>query len=503
MLKSGFIVASLTLLSRVFGLAREFFIAYSFGTSAIADCVNIAFKFPNLFRRIFGEGALSAVFIPIFSKKLLVSRDEAKKFSGSIFCILLIVLSVLTLILEIAMPYLMVIIAPGFYQNSEKFLLCITLCRITTPYLIFLSITALFGGMLNSVGRFWALSFAPVIMSATVIIFTYYFQGYYTAHYSIAYSLIFAGILQIIFMVANLHKANLLFSFKIDRNDPAIPKFLNKMTPAAISSGAQQLNLFISHSISSFIPGAISILSYADRLYQLPLALIGITFATVLLPELSKLYKTKDYNKTNHLQNTSIKAALLISIPAALGLFAMSEPIISMIYERGEFIRQDTIITAKSLAAFSFGLPAFTLSKILLPIYYANLDTKTPLRITIYSIIINLILSILLMIPFGVVGIAAGVSISTWINVWWLISGVKQFGNFKVQNSTKFFVIKTFISSLIMLSYIYVVDFYLHKYFFSTELLVKLLSVFGVIASSMVVFGISAIIFRLHKAINE
>ncbi|MBA2628912.1 MAG: multidrug transporter MurJ, partial [Rickettsiaceae bacterium] len=173
LLRSGIIVAFFTLLSRFFGLAREFFIAATFGTSALADCVNVAFKFPNLFRRIFGEGALSAVFIPMFSERLVTSRDEAKIFSGKIFTLLMITLIILTIIVEILMSYIVLLIAPGFYLENEKFELAVILCRITTPYLIFVSITALFGGMLNSVKKFAAFAFVPIIMNISVIVVTY------------------------------------------------------------------------------------------------------------------------------------------------------------------------------------------------------------------------------------------------------------------------------------------------------------------------------------------
>jgi len=319
MFKSGIIVAFFTLLSRFFGLARELFIANTFGTTIFADCVNVAFKFPNLFRRIFGEGALSSVFIPIFSKKLIESEDGARQFAGNIFFLLILVLMAITVILEITMPYLMLLIAPGFYAKPEKFELAVALCRITTPYLIFLSVIAILGGMLNSVRKFWALAFVPILMSSIVVLYTYYFQGRYTAHYSIAYSLIVAGIVQVTFMLFCVYRAKLLFSITYNRHDPSVMELLCKMGPAAVSSGAQQLNLFISNSISSFLPGAVSVLSYADRLYQLPLALIGITFGTILLPELSKLYSTQEYDRINILQNKVVRVALFISIPAMIG----------------------------------------------------------------------------------------------------------------------------------------------------------------------------------------
>ena len=501
LLRSGIIVAFFTLLSRFFGLARELFIAATFGTTAIADCVNVAFKFPNLFRRIFGEGALSAVFIPMFSEKLVSSKKDATKFSGKIFTLLLLTLTVLTLILQITMPYLMVLIAPGFFANGEKYELAVTLCRITIPYVIFVSITALFGGMLNSVKKFAAFAFVPIIMNVSIIAITPLLQDEYTAQYGISYALIIAGILQVTFMYFCLHRAGLGFPFLFRPKDKEVQKLIKNMGPATMSSGAQQLNLFISQSIASFLPGVVSILSYADRLYQLPLSLIGVTFGTILLPELSQIYKKKNYSKANKLQNKAIKIAFTISIPAMCGLFILASPIIHLIYERGEFNSNDTILTANALAAFSFGLPAFVLAKILTPIFYANLDTKTPFRITIYSLLANTSLNIILMIPFGYIGIAIGSSIASWFNVWLLNKYAKQYGNFQITKETKLFTLKIILSSLLMLSGVIATQYYFGYLFYSNNFIIKILSLLGTIAFAIALFIICAYFFKVHRAL--
>ena len=387
LLKSSIIVAFFTMISRLFGLSRELFIASSFGSSIIADCVNIAFKFPNLFRRIFGEGGLSILFIPIFSRKLLDSKDAARQFSGKVLSLLFIFLVVFSAMLQLIMPCLMIFIAPGFCKIQEQYELAILLCRITTPYLIFVSITAIFGGMLNSVKKFAAFAFVPVIMNVCVIVFTYLVQNILSSQFAIAYSLILAGLLQVIFMWLCLIREKLYFSPSFNfYKDPDIIKLFKNMGPAAMGSGTQQLNLFVSQSIASFIPGAISILSYAERLYQLPLAIIGVTLGTVLLPELSQIYKKKDIISANNLQNNAITISLIFSIPAMIGLFILSRPIIHLIYERGSFSMEDTNRTASALSAFSLGLPAFVMVKIFTSSFYANDDTKTPMKIMFYSL---------------------------------------------------------------------------------------------------------------------
>jgi putative peptidoglycan lipid II flippase len=501
LLRSGIIVAFFTLLSRFFGLARELFIAATFGTGQIADCVNVAFRFPNLFRRIFGEGALSSVFIPMYSEKMIDSEKDAKIFSGKIFVLLLITLSCFTLILQIMMPYLMFFIAPGFSYGSEKYVLSVSLCRITTPYVIFVSITALFGGMLNSVRKFAAFAFAPVLMNICVIVIPYLSENYLKPHYSISFSLIFAGLIQVVFMYFCIVKYGLKFPIVFKQKDPEVVKLLKKMGPATMSSGAQQLNLFISQSISSFLPGAVSILSYADRLYQLPLSLIGVTFGTILLPELAKIYKEKQYNKANQLQNQSIKISFMISIPATFGLLILAHPIIHLVYERGEFNTYDTLMTSQALSAFAMGLPAFILAKILTPIFYANLDTKTPFKITLYSIIINTSLNLMLMIPFGHVGIAVGSSISAWINAWLLNKYAKHYGNFIITRDTKIFVFKILICSIIMSAFILVASYYFGAFFYSHIFIIKSFALLGIIVCSILVFVLCAYYLRIYKFI--
>lgn len=499
MLKSGLVVALYTLLSRLFGLARELFIAATFGTTSVADCVNVAFKLPNLFRRIFGEGALSAVFIPIFNEKLLISKKQARVFSGEIFILLLLVLIVLTLIMQILIPYLMVLIAPGFYIEKNKYELAILLCRITMPYLIFVSITALFGGMLNSIKKFAAFAFVPILMNVSIIVGTVFLQKSMPEEYGISISLIIAGILQVSFMYFCLWKNDLTFPIIFKTNDKDVKKLLRNMGPATLSSGTQQLNLFISQSIASFIPGAVSILSYADRLYQLPLALIGITFGTILLPELSKIYAKGNFIEANLLQNRAVQLGMVITIPATVGLITLAHPIINLIFRRGEFTEHDTLVTSQALIAFSFGLPAYVFAKILTPIFYANQDTKTPFRISLYSLITNTILNVILMAPLEHLGIAAGSSIAAWYNVYLLNKHAKKYGDFRITRLTLVFSIKALISAIIMGSSIYLFAIQYSEFFYHEKLSIKAISVLGTITIAIIIYGTLSYIFKLYK----
>jgi putative peptidoglycan lipid II flippase len=500
--RSGIIVAIFTLISRIFGLARELFVASLFGANNIADSVNVAFKLPNLFRRVFGEGALSAVFIPIFNAKMLESTDSARHFTGCVFTILLIILVILIVLMQIFMPSLMFIIAPGFHEDHDKFKLTVTLCRITMPYLVFISVVALFGGILNSVKRFAAFAFSPVILSVTVIITTTILQQTIDQALSISWSLVVAGLLQIIFMFYCVARVGLSFPLVFEPFNQDMKKFLYNMGPATISSGVQQLNLFISQSIASFIEGAISILSYADRIYQFPLSIIGVTFATILLPALSRSYQMKDLVQVAKIQNNAIKISLLLSLPAAFGIMILSEPIIHIIYQRGAFTYLDTIKTAQAISAFAIGLPAFILSKILMPIFYANQDTKTPLRITLYSLTANTLLNVILMMPFDHVGIALGSSIAAWYNIWLLCKYAKKYGDFFIDKKLFAYCGRVLLSCGIMVLIIFIIKYFYSEYFYSEYFLVKFAMLAVTILAGAITFSLMIFYFRLYPKIN-
>lgn len=502
LVRAGFIVASLTMVSRILGLVRELFIANLFGAGPIADCVNVAFKFPNLFRRIFGEGALSLVFVPIYSNKMLYSKDEARIFSSKIFLLLAVVLLLLIGVIEIFMPYLMILIAPGFIKDDAKFQLAILLCRITTPYIILISVTALFGGMLNSAKKFASFAFTPIIANIVIIIGTIYLGEMAGAEYAICIALILAGILQCIFMFICLLRSNLTLSITtktLRYHDKDIYIFLKNMFPATMSSGVQQLNIFISQSVASFIPGAVSILSYADRLYQLPLAIIGVTFGTILLPNLAAFYKEKDYVSANLMQNKAIKISMLIALPAAFGLIITAKWLIHIIYQHGAFSYANTEDVANTLMAFSIGLPAFVIAKILLPIFYANSDTKTPFKITCYTIGTNTALNILLMLPYDHVGIAIGSSIAAWYNVWLLAKHSRRYGSFRIEENTKIFIAKSFVASVIMSIVGLLARIYLDELFFASSYFEKFIFASAVILISILCFVGTIFLFGLHK----
>lgn len=478
LIKSGVIVAMLTLLSRIFGMLRELFIATTFGTTALADAVTVAFKLPNLFRRILGEGALSSVFVPIFTEKLRHSQKNANIFASKVLIWLMLLVIGIFGVMEFFMPEIMMLLAPGFTSNPDKFQLTVALCRITMIYLLFITLTALVGSMLNSVGRFAPFAATSILMNIVIITGTIWLDNYIENYYAIAFSIVLAGIMQLAFILFSAYRAGLKLSLpKLDSEDKDIRKLVKLMVPATISAGALQINLFISQSISSFIPGAVSILSYADRLYQLPMSIIGVSFATVLLPTLSKYYKSHEVKKARQTQNNAIKIGFFLTMPCTAALIVLAQPMISLIYEYGAFTEQDTVNTSYAISAFSLGLPAFVLSKIFMPIFYAHHDTKTPMKITIQTIVSNVILNLILMQYYGFVGIALGSSISSWIGVYFSIRYTRRFDYFHLTGELTMFICKlifcAMIASIVMFSgYLYMSDIYIEDQIFDRAMIV-------------------------------
>lgn len=463
--RSGLAVAFFTFLSRIAGLVRELYLAYLFGSSLQADCVNVALKFPNLFRRIFAEGAMASVFVPIYSKRMLLNNLNANQFANQILSLLLLILIIMTVVMQIFMPQIMLLLAPGFSASSEKFELAVMLCRITTPYLIFISVCALFGGMLNSRGRFTPFAATPIILNLVIIIGCFIQSSYVGKPLTISIAIILAGVLQLAFMYYYIRQSGIEILLTSEFVSSDNLHLIKQMGPAILNAGMTQISLFVSLSIASFIEGAISILSYAERIYQFPLSLIGTAFATVLLPEMSKLYSAKDLEKAGLTQQNALKFALYICVPCSVGIWALSDFIICAIYMRGAFTADDCILTADCLSAFSFGLSAFILNKIFTPIFYANDDQKTPLKITIYSLIINIILNILFARFYGAVGIAIGSSAAAWIGVLMLYVSVKNKYGFSIGDQNWYFIFKILISAAIMAAVVlFAKEFFIQYY---------------------------------------
>ena len=409
LLRSFFTVSFYTFLSRVLGFIRDILIARYLGSTVIADAFFVAFRIPNFFRRVLAEGAYSAALIPVFSGVVLNPKDEreASDFVENTTSMLLFATVVLTIIFFFGMPYIIQVLAPGFTDNKEAYELAVHFGKIIFPYIIFISLAAHFTSINNVHERFAAGAFAPAILNISFILSLFFLTPFVTtAGHALSYGVLIGGVLQFLYLyraVLNFYRPRI----RIPVLNEKLKKFFKLFLPGVVGSGVIQLNIVIGTIIASFLPvGAISHIYYADRLNQLPLAIFGIALGIVLLPSLSKAIKQSDQKKTNNIQNRSIEFSLLISLPSAIGLFILAEPIIYILFERGAFLKDDTFYTAKVLSYFALGLPAYIIIKVLVSCFFAREDTKTPLYISIVSVIINIVLSLLLIGSMREMGIS-------------------------------------------------------------------------------------------------
>ena len=416
-----------TLISRILGYVRDILIAIFLGTSFFADAFFVAFRLPNTFRRLFAEGTFNAAFIPSYASELAVNKERADNFAKNIFNLLFLILLILVLISEIFMPQLIFLIAPGFYKDPEKLKLAVDLSRITFPFLFFICIASFFGAILNSYNKFAAAAAAPIILNVILIGSLFFSQWLNISDVlTLSYAVSVAGFLQLLillFFVRKNFKPILSIKIKLDKQ---IKFFFRKLLPSIFSSGVTQINILVGTIIASFQAGAVSYLYYADRVYQINLAVAGIAVGTVMLPELSKHVKNNNSDEINNLQNRALELCLFLSIPAATALVLASEEIITSLFGYGSFNSDSVTNTAIALTFFAFGVPAFSILKIFSNYFFARNDTKTPFYLSVISVILNILISVSFFNKLGFVIIPIATSISSWINVFLHYYFIKQ-----------------------------------------------------------------------------
>ena len=418
LLSSTSIFSFFTLISRVLGYLRDILIAFFLGASIFADAFFVAFRLPNTFRRLFAEGTFNAAFIPSYTEEKIKNNKKGKKFANDVLSLLILILIFIVTIAEIFTPYLVYIIAPGFIENNIKFNLAVELTRITFPFLFFISLSSFFSGILNSNNKFAAAAAAPIILNIILIaslVTSYYLDLNFAKQLS--YGVTIAGILQLMFLffvTLKFYKPRLIFKLEISSR---VKFFFKKLLPSILSSGVTQINILIGTIIASFESGAISYLYYADRDYQINLAIAGIAVGTVSLPALSQAFKNKNLKKLSNIQSKSFELSLLLSIPASLGLILASEEIVNALFGYGSFSKEDVELTAGALKYFGYGVPAFALVKILSNFFFARDNTKTPFYISIGMVIINIFISVSLFSNYGFIIIPIATSTATWLGV--------------------------------------------------------------------------------------
>lgn len=421
LVKSTLVTGSMTLVSRISGLVRDVVLASFIGASAsvAADAFYVAFRIPNFFRRIFGEGAFSQAFVPVMSEYR--SREDmaaARLFVSHMSAALGLALLILVLAGMVFSSGVVTVLAPGFLNDPEKFSVTVTMLQITFPYLLFISLVAMAAGIMNAYQQFAVPAFTPVLLNlcmiAAALVLAPMMEG---SAIALAWGVFLAGVLQLLFQFPALKRIGLLTTPKADWKDPGVRKVGKLMVPAIIGSSVAQINLLINTLLASFlVTGSVSWLYYSDRLMEFPLGIFGIALATVILPALSDTHQKRGPDEFSVLLDWGLRWCFLIGLPASVALILLAEPLVATIFQYGAFTAYDVIMAGQSLVAFSIGLPGLILVKVLAPGFFARQDTRTPARVAVISVSVNIVMSLLLFKPMAHVGLALAVSIAAYVN---------------------------------------------------------------------------------------
>lgn len=425
-------VSILTSLSRVLGFARDVLTAQYLGAGMVADAFFIALKLPNLFRRITAEGAFSVSFVPVYSEVLAKEGEtEADLFASRTFSLMLAALSVFSLIALAVMPWIIYVIAPGFSDDPPKYALAVELTRVTFPYLLLMSLSALLGGVLNAHDRFGPFALAPSLFNLTLIVALLLSERFFgNAGHAMAWGVVASGVLQFVWLWISVRRLGIRIRPGRPVLTPRIRRVLKLMGPGLLGAGVMQINLFADMIVASLLPtGAISALYYADRLNQLPLGMVGVALGTALLPMLSRAIAAEREAEARDLYNRALEVCLLLALPAGAALAVIPHQIISVLFERGAFDAAAARMTGWVLMAYAAGLPAYIAVKVLSSACWARQDTTTPVRVAIASALCNVVLGVglVMLTPIGVAGIAVATSIAGWLQfilLWRALRGV-------------------------------------------------------------------------------
>ena len=461
LLRSTAIVSSMTMLSRILGLARDMVFTRIFGAGAGTDAFLIAFKIPNFLRRLFAEGAFSQAFVPVLTEyKTQRSHDEvavlASRTAGTLGGILFLA----CVVAVIAAPILVMVFAPGFIGNASKFDLTTQMLRITFPYLLFISLTALMAGILNSYGKFAIPAFTPVFLNIILILAAIYLAPHLSDPITaLAWGVFLAGIVQLAFQLPYVAKLGLLRMPRWGFRDEGVRRIMKLMLPGIIGSSMMQINLLLDTLIASFlVTGSVTWLYLSDRMMELPLGVFGIALATVILPGLSEQHAKADPKAFSHMIDWALRWVLVIGTPAAVALAVLAVPILSTLFLHGKFQAHDVLMAQLSLIAYSFGILGFILVKVLAPGYFARQDTKTPVRVAMIAMVVNMVCNIAFVVPLVMLniegphmGLALATTVSAFVNAGLLLRGLRKSGVYSPDAGWLKFAVKIILANLVML----------------------------------------------------
>jgi len=445
LLKALAAVGSMTLMSRILGFVRDTLIARVFGAGAYTDAFFVAFKIPNLLRRLFAEGAFSQAFVPVLAEyKTRKGAEATHELVNHVATLLFLALTVVTIIGIVAAPWVVYLSAPGFHASPDKFQLTVDLLRVIFPYILFISLVSLAGGILNTYSRFSVPAFTPVLLNLSFIVATLFFAPYFDPPVKVlGWAVLVGGVLQLGFQVPHLIRIGLVPKFSLNLHDEGVWRILRLMGPAVFGVSIAQLSLLINTIFASFLAtGSVSWLYYADRLMEFPTGMLGVALGTILLPSLSKSYTDNHDGEYSQLMDWGLRLTFLLALPAAAALAVLAVPLVTSLFHYGQFTVQDVWMTRQALMAYSLGLLGLILVKVLAPGFYARQDIKTPVKIAIVTLCATQVMNLAFIIPLKHAGLALSIGLGACLNAGLLFRALRRAGIYQPQPGWHVFLFK-------------------------------------------------------------
>ncbi|MEH6365354.1 murein biosynthesis integral membrane protein MurJ [Pseudomonas sp. J237] len=453
LLKSLAAVSSLTMLSRVLGFVRDTIIARTFGAGVASDAFVVAFKLPNLLRRIFAEGAFSQAFVPILAEYKTQQGEEATRtFIAYVSGLLTLVLALVTLIGILAAPWIVWISAPGFADEPDRFNLTTDLLRVTFPYILLISLSSLAGAVLNTWNRFSVPAFVPTLLNVSMIVFALFLTPYFDPPImALGWAVLVGGLLQLCYQLPHLKRIGMLVLPRLNLKDMGVWRVLKQMGPAIFGVSVSQISLIINTIFASFlVAGSVSWMYYADRLMELPSGVLGVALGTILLPALSKTYASADHSEYSRLLDWGLRLCFVLVLPSAVALALLAEPLTVSLFQYGKFSATDALMTQQALIAYSVGLLGIILVKILAPGFYAQQNIKTPVKIALVTLVFTQLMNLLLIGPLAHAGLALSIGLAACLNAGLLFWQLRKRNIFQPQAGWLVFLLKLVVAVLVM-----------------------------------------------------
>jgi putative peptidoglycan lipid II flippase len=450
---------SMTMISRVFGFIRDMVTANLFGAGAAFDAFTVAFKIPNFMRRLFAEGSFSQAFVPVLSEyQKQKSHEEVERFINAMAGTLGVSLLLVTVLGIVFAPWVVRLFAPGFETSGQRFDLAVTMLRINFPYLMLISLTAFSGAILNTYSRFWVAAFTPVFLNISMICAAIWLSPQFaTPIIALAWGVFIAGIIQLLFQLPFLRHMRLFPRPQINFRDIGVMRVLKLMVPALFGVSVGQVNLLIDTLFASLLMvGSVSWLYYSDRLMEFPLGVFGVAISTVILPHLSRHHATQSDESFSLTIDWALRAVLLVGIPAAVVLAVIAGPLLSTLFQYGQFDGYSVMMSRKSLSAFAIGIAPFMLVKVLASGFYARQDMRTPVRIGVIAMVANTVLNIILIWPLAHAGIALSTSLAALINTSLLFYFLRKRGFYQPREGWKLFAARLSMSNIILAVWLWI-----------------------------------------------